>query len=181
MTDNLELATFGGGCFWCTEAIFKEVNGVTDVTSGYAGGDVEDPTYEQVSSSRSGHAEVIQITFDPKVISYEDIFDIFFTTHDPTTLNKQGNDEGPQYRSIIFYHNEEQKKIAEKVMKKFSDEKIYSDAIITQVEPYSKFYPAEDYHQDYFEKNPNQPYCNFVINPKLDKFRKKFKEKLKKQ
>lgn len=176
--NNLQFATFGGGCFWCTEAIYLAINGVESVESGYAGGQTENPTYGQVSSGRTGHAEVIQITFNPQTISYEELLEIFFATHDPTTLNRQGADVGTQYRSIILYHSEEQKETAFKTIKKLQGE--YKDPIVTQVVPYKKFYKAEDYHQNYYENNRFQPYCRMVIDPKMQKFVEKYRDKLKK-
>ncbi len=176
-----QLATLGGGCFWCTEAIYKELQGVEKVVSGYAGGSIKDPNYYEVTEGTTGHAESIQITFDPKVISYETILEVFFATHNPTTPNQQGNDVGTQYRSAIFYHDENQKKMAEKVKKQIDDEKIYDAPAITEIQPFTTFYPAENYHQNYLERNPDQPYCQFVINPKLAKFRQKFTKLLKKQ
>lgn len=177
---KLDTATFGSGCFWCTEAIFERVNGVVSVVSGYSGGTVANPTYEQVCTGKTGHAECTQITFDPKVVSYDELLEIFWKTHDPTTLNRQGNDVGTQYRSVIFYHNEEQKEKAEYYKKKLTDEKIWDKPIVTEITKFEKFYPAEDYHQEYYDKNPNQGYCAFVITPKLEKFEKIFKDKLKK-
>lgn len=178
MSNQLEKATLGGGCFWCTEAIFREVEGVEEVYSGYSGGDVPgQPTYREVCSGRTGHAEVIQLSFDPTRISYKEILEIFMTTHDPTTLNRQGADVGTQYRSVIFYHNEEQKDTAEKALA--SLQAYYEDPIVTEISPLEKFYMAEDYHQDYYKNNPNQGYCNFVISPKLTKFRKKYAARLK--
>jgi len=180
MGQKLETATLGGGCFWCTEAVYKELKGVVDVKPGYSGGDVKNPSYREVCNGNTGHAEVVQITFNPSVVSFSDILEVFFKTHDPTTLNRQGNDVGTQYRSVIFYHNEKQKETAEKVIQLFEKEKIYDNPIVTQVEPFKVFYEAEDYHHDYYERNKNQPYCQFVITPKLDKFEKIFKDKLKK-
>jgi len=180
MGQKLETAILGGGCFWCTEAVYKELKGVVDVKPGYSGGHVKNPSYREVCTGNTGHAEVVQITFDPSVVSFSDILEVFFKTHDPTTLNRQGNDVGTQYRSVIFYHNEKQKEIAEKVIQLFEKEKIYDKPIVTQVEPFKAFYEAEDYHHDYYERNKNQPYCQFVITPKLDKFEKIFKDKLKK-
>jgi peptide-methionine (S)-S-oxide reductase len=177
---GLELATFGSGCFWCTEAIFLNVNGVEKVESGYAGGKVKNPTYKEVCSGLTGHAEVIQLTYDPKVISYEELLEIFWKTHDPTTLNRQGADEGTQYRSVIFYHNDNQKRLAELYKKKLDDAKAFSDPIVTEISPYPEFYKAEDYHQNYYNLNGSAPYCSFVIQPKLEKFKKVFKEKLRK-
>lgn len=169
---KVETATFAGGCFWCTEAIFKRLKGVESVISGYSGGKVENPTYEEVCSGTTGHAEAIQIEFDSKTISYEKLLEVFFKLHDPTTLNKQGNDVGSQYRSAIFYHNEEQRKLAEKIKSKM--QKIYEDKIVTEIVPFSDFYKAEGYHQNYFESNKNAPYCQVVIDPKIQKLYKEF-------
>lgn len=174
-----ELATLAGGCFWCTDAIFRELKGVDSVVSGYAGGSVPNPSYEQVSTGRTGHAEAIQIVFDPKVISLHDLLIIFFTTHDPTTLNRQGADTGTQYRSAIFTHSEEQKKVANQVIKEIEAQKLYRDKIVTEVTPFTNFYAAEKYHQDYYANNPNQGYCRIVIEPKVVKFRQHYREKLK--
>lgn len=179
MNKNLEVATFGSGCFWCTEAIFERVKGVQSVISGYSGGTTDNPTYEEVCSGITGHAECTQIYFDPSVITYDELLEIFWKTHDPTTLNRQGNDIGTQYRSVIFYHNEEQKQKAEFYKKKLEEEKIWEKPIVTEIVEFKKFYPAEDYHQNYYERNPNQGYCAFVITPKIEKFEKIFKEKLK--
>ncbi|MEZ5105705.1 MAG: peptide-methionine (S)-S-oxide reductase MsrA [Draconibacterium sp.] len=179
MAQNLETATLGGGCFWCTEAVYKELKGVVDVKPGYSGGTIKNPSYKEVCTGRTGHAEVVQITFDPSVVSFSDILEVFFMTHDPTTLNRQGNDVGTQYRSVIFYHSEKQKETAEKVIRLFKEEKVYDKPIVTEVSEFSVFYPAEDYHFDYFENNPNQPYCQYVIVPKIEKFRKIFKDQLK--
>lgn len=178
-TPLLETATFGGGCFWCTEAIFQEVNGVFSVVSGYSGGNVRNPSYREVTSGSTGHAEVIQIKFDPEVVSYLQLLEIFFKTHDPTTLNRQGADVGTQYRSVIFYHNSQQKEMAGKVKEALDKEKIWKDPIVTEISEFSAFYKAEDYHQNYFENNPNQAYCQFVIVPKLEKLEKLFKDQLK--
>ena len=167
-----EKATIGGGCFWCTEAIYKLVNGVSAVTSGYAGGKTKNPTYKQVCGGYTGHAEVVQVEFDPEVITYQEILEIFFSTHDPTTLNRQGADVGTQYRSIILTENEEQEKIARNLIKRLSGD--YAKPIVTQVEPLEIFYSAEDYHQDYFEKNPYQGYCRMVVAPKVNKFLKTY-------
>ncbi|OGK21361.1 peptide-methionine (S)-S-oxide reductase [Candidatus Roizmanbacteria bacterium RIFCSPHIGHO2_02_FULL_37_15] len=175
----LQKATFGGGCFWCTETIFKQLKGVENVVSGYSGGKVKHPNYSEVSEGNSGHAESIQITFDPKIISYEKLLEVFFLTHNPTTPDRQGNDIGSQYRSVIFYHNEEQKKLAEEVKLRVEAEKIYTAPIVTEITTYTAFYPAESYHQNYYEKNPDQPYCQLVISPKLVKFREKFSKLLK--
>lgn len=175
----VELATLGGGCFWCTEAVFSQIKGVMKVISGYSGGASENPTYQQVSTGRSGHVEVIQISFDPKIISYREILDIFFSTHDPTTLNRQGNDVGTQYRSVIFYHSKHQKDTAERMIMELDKSGEFSAPIVTAVEPFTSFYPAEEYHKDYFVRNPNQGYSRFIIAPKLVKLRKNFLEKLK--
>ena len=179
MKDKFEIATFGGGCFWCTEAIFERVKGVQEVESGYAGGHVSNPDYKMVTSGTTGHAEVIQITFDPEVVTYLELLEIFFKTHDPTTLNRQGADVGTQYRSIVLYHNEQQNKLAREVLDELDSEGIWSDHIVTQIQAFEEFYSAEAYHQEYFENNPNQGYCRLVITPKLEKFEKVFKEKLK--
>ena len=176
---SLETATIGGGCFWCTEAVFDAVIGVEEVVSGYAGGHKENPTYEEVCSETTGHAEVIQIKFDPETISFREILMIFFATHDPTTLNRQGNDIGSSYRSAIFFHSEEQETTAKEVISEIDSEKIFDDPIVTEVTAYSNFYSAEDYHQNYFENNPNQPYCAAVVGPKVSKFRKQFADRLK--
>lgn len=175
-----EVATFGGGCFWCTEAIFLELDGVVKVESGYSGGHVVDPSYKEVCTGTTGHAEVIQITFDPAKVSFEEVLLVHFTTHDPTTLNRQGNDAGTQYRSVIFYHNEAQKLAAEKAKAEVAPSIWGDKPITTVIEPFDKFYKAEDYHQNYLADNPNQPYCIYVVNPKVEKFRKVFKDKLKK-
>ena len=172
-------ATLGGGCFWCLEAVFEQLRGVEHVVSGYAGGRVANPTYQQVCGGGTGHAEVVQITFDSAVISYQEILDVFFATHDPTTLNRQGADVGTQYRSVIFYHSPEQKEIAERRIAELNAEGIWSRPIVTQVVPFEAFYPAEEYHQEYYRSNPNQGYCMAVISPKVAKFRKQFTAKLK--
>lgn len=177
--NNMEIATLGGGCFWCTEAVFKELKGVSFVTSGYSGGDIINPSYREVTTGRTGHAEVIEIEFDPDVISFQDILEVFWSTHDPTTLNRQGADVGSQYRSVIFYHSEAQKQIAETIKQKLNKENVFGKPVVTEISPWKNFFRAEDYHQDYYENNPNQGYCQFVIVPKLDKFRKIFKNKLK--
>jgi peptide-methionine (S)-S-oxide reductase len=179
MKNKFEIATFGGGCFWCVEAIFERVQGVHEVVSGYSGGTVGNPDYKMVTSGTTGHAEVVQITFNPEVVSYLELLEIFFLTHDPTTLNRQGADVGTQYRSIVLYHNEQQNKLARKVIQELESEAIWSDPIVTAVEAFEQFYSAEAYHQEYFENNPNQGYCRLVITPKLEKFEKVFKEKLK--
>lgn len=177
---RLEKATFGSGCFWCTEAIFERLNGVVRVESGYSGGNVKNPTYEEVCTGTTGHAEVTQITYDSSIISFDELLEVFWKTHDPTTLNRQGNDMGTQYRSVIFYHNEEQKKLAEKYKAELDKSGAWDNPIVTEILPFAKFYPAENYHQDYYNNNPNQGYCAFVIAPKLEKFEKVFKDKLKK-
>lgn len=174
-----EKTTLGGGCFWCTEAVFLEMKGVEKVVPGYSGGTVKNPSYREVTTGRTGHAEVVQITFNPEITNFSEILEVFFMTHDPTTLNRQGNDIGTQYRSAIFYHNDEQKRIAEKVISLFKQEKVYDDPIVTEVTPFEAFYLAEDYHHNYFARNKNQPYCQFVVAPKVKKFKKIFKEKLK--
>ena len=180
MEDNkLEKATFGSGCFWCTEAVFERLKGVTNVESGYSGGSVKDPSYQQVCTGNTGHAEVVQITYDPSVISFKELLEVFWKTHDPTTLNRQGNDVGTQYRSVIFYHNEKQKELAETYKEKLDAAGVFDDPIVTQIVKFKDFYPAEKYHQDYFENNPDQAYCSFVIAPKIKKMEKVFSEKLK--
>jgi peptide-methionine (S)-S-oxide reductase len=180
--DNLktDTATFGTGCFWCTEAIFQQLEGVIKVTSGYSGGKVDNPTYKQVCSGTTGHAECLNIIYDPSKISFDDLLEVFWQTHDPTTLNRQGNDIGTQYRSVIFYHNQEQKDKAEKYKAALDKSGAWDNPIVTSLEPMSKFYPAEDYHQNYYNDNTGQGYCQFVIRPKLEKFQKVFKSKLKK-
>ena len=174
-----ETITLGGGCFWCTEAVFEQLKGVEKVESGYSGGTVPNPTYQQVCSGDTGHAEVSQITFDPKVISLKEILEVFFTVHDPTTLNQQGNDVGTQYRSAIFYRNAEQKTVARQVIKEIEAAKIWNRRIVTELEPFKEFYKAEDYHQEYFRLHGQQPYCRVVIAPKVAKFREHFRDKLK--
>ena len=176
---ELDTATFGSGCFWCADAIFKEVKGVEKVESGCSGGDIKNPSYREVCTGRTGHAEVVQVYYDPKVISYEELLEIFWKTHDPTTLNRQGNDVGTQYRSVIFYHNEKQKELAETYKKKLDEAGIWKNPIVTEITPFKAFYKAEDYHQDYYGQNATQPYCRLVITPKLEKFEKIFKDKLK--
>ncbi|HJT75327.1 MAG TPA: peptide-methionine (S)-S-oxide reductase MsrA [Chitinophaga sp.] len=175
-----EKATFGGGCFWCTEAQFQYLDGVLKVESGYAGGTVPNPTYEQVCTGTTGHAEVIQVTYDPAKITYEELLQAFWQSHDPTQLNRQGNDVGTQYRSVIFYHNEEQHKLAEFYKDKLQHSGAYDEPVVTEISPIDKFYKAENYHQNYYNQNGSQPYCHFVIAPKLEKFKKVFKDKLKK-
>ena len=176
---KVETATLGGGCFWCVEAVFEEVKGVLAVESGYTGGKTENPTYKDICTGTTGHAEVCQIKFDPSVITFKDILEVFFKTHDPTTLNRQGNDKGTQYRSVIYHHSKEQKELAEKIKKELNEAGAFKDPIVTEISPLGKYYKAEDYHQDYFKNNPGQGYCAFVIAPKMDKFRKVFKDKLK--
>ena len=172
-------ATFGGGCFWCVEAAFKEIEGVESVTSGYAGGDTEDPTYREVCSGTTGHAEVVQLEYDPSAVSYEELLEVFFTVHDPTQLNRQGPDVGSQYRSIILPHDEEQRETAESYVAALDEEGGYDDDVVTEVEPLDTFYPAEEYHQDYFEKNPDDAYCSMHARPKITKVRRKFREMVK--
>jgi peptide-methionine (S)-S-oxide reductase len=177
---HTETITLGSGCFWCTEAIFQRLQGVVKVTSGYSGGFVDNPTYEQVCDKNTGHAEVCQIVYDTTLIKLDDILAVFWKTHDPTTLNQQGNDVGPQYRSVVFYHNEHQKDLAQHYIKELNDSKAWSNPVVTTVEPFQKFYAAENYHQNYYNDNKNQGYCRYVIGPKLEKFEKVFKDKLKK-
>ena len=179
--DGTEQATLGGGCFWCLEAVFLELRGVTRVVSGYAGGNVVRPTYEQVCGGRTGHAEVVQVTFDPVELGYADLLRVFFTIHDPTTPDRQGNDVGPQYRSIILTHSDEQRRIAEAVTKEIADAGIWDGPIVTEIEPLEVFYPAEDYHQNYFASNPSTGYCRVVVAPKVAKFRKSFADRLRRQ
>ena len=173
-----ELATLGGGCFWCLEAVYKELRGVERVVSGYAGGHVENPTYGQVCEGTTGHAEVVQLTFDPAAVSYRELLEVFFTIHDPTTLNRQGGDVGTQYRSAVFYHTPEQKDEAERVITEMSVNGVWPSPIVTEVAPLEKFYPAEDYHQHYYARNPGQGYCRVVIAPKVSKFRQKYLSRL---
>lgn len=177
---KVDTATFAAGCFWCTEAQFSQLKGVKEVISGFTGGHVKNPTYEEVCTGTTGHAEADNIIYDPSVISYDELLEAFFTAHDPTQLNRQGNDVGTQYRSAIFYHNAAQERKAEYYIKKLNDVKAYKNKIVTQVEPYTVFYKAEKYHQSFYENNPEQPYCKFVIQPEVEKFRKVFKDKLKK-
>ncbi len=174
-----EVATLAGGCFWCIEAVFAELKGVERVVSGYSGGTVPNPTYRQVCTGSTGHAEAIQITFDPKVVSFREILDVFFTVHDPTTLNRQGPDEGPQYRSAIFYHSDAQKAAAEQVIRELAAARVWRDPIVTEVTPSQAFYQAEDYHQEYFKLHGEQPYCRAIISPKIAKFRARYRGKLK--
>jgi peptide-methionine (S)-S-oxide reductase len=179
MAEQNEVATLAGGCFWCIEAVFDDLRGVTDVVSGYTGGHVPNPTYEEVCGKRTGHAEALRIAFDPAQVSYREILEVFFTVHDPTTKDRQGNDVGPQYRSAIFYHTPEQKRVAEEVIAEMDARKIWDAPIVTELAPAGEFYEAEAYHQDYFARNPYQPYCAFVVAPKVAKFRKKYVERLK--
>lgn len=179
LNDEKSIATFGGGCFWCVEAVFQELDGVSEVTSGYMGGRVKNPTYAQVSRGTTGHAEVCQITYDPQKVSFQKLLEVFFATHDPTTLNRQGNDFGTQYRSVIFFHDEEQQQVAETIKEKLDESGAYKKPIVTEVTAASEYYLAEDYHQDYFSLNPRQQYCRSVIVPKMRKFRKVFEEDLK--
>lgn len=176
--DYFELATFGGGCFWCTEALFQSLRGVLKVEPGYCGGRTNNPTYQQVCTGETGHAEVIQVTFNPSEISYSDLLEVFFNTHDPTTLNRQGADVGTQYRSVVFFHNEQQRKKAETIKQEIHESGRWDDPLVTEICPYSTFYKAEGYHKNYFNENPSQPYCTFVIAPKLESFRKKYSQLL---
>jgi peptide-methionine (S)-S-oxide reductase len=180
MAAKNEVATLAGGCFWCLEAVYDQLRGVEDVVSGYAGGRVAAPSYEDVCTGRTGHAEAVQITFDPEAVSYRDLLNVFFTIHDPTTLNRQGADVGTRYRSAIFYHTPEQKQIAEQTIAELTAEKVWTNRIVTEVTPFTEFYPAEDYHQEYYVHNPYQGYCQIVIAPKVAKFRKHFMEQLRK-
>jgi len=177
--EGKEIATFGAGCFWCVEAIFQSLKGVENVVSGYSGGTVKNPSYKEVCTGRTAHAEVVQITFDPAVISFAELLEVLFETHDPTTLNRQGADEGTQYRSAVFYHSDEQRRLAELAKKAGDESGNWSDPIVTEITAFTNFYSAEDYHQDYFAMNGEQPYCKMVVRPKVDKFKKKFQEKLK--
>ncbi len=177
--NNMETATFGSGCFWCGDAIFDQLKGVENVMPGYSGGTIENPTYSMVSSGNTNYAEVIQVKFNPNIISYDELLEVFWNTHNPTTLNRQGADVGPQYRSVIFYHSDFQKERAEYFKQKLNDSNIWKDPIVTEITEYTNFYPAEEYHDDYYKNNPNAGYCNFVITPKLEKFKKIFSDKLK--
>ena len=177
---RMEVATFGSGCFWCSEAVFSELRGVAKVEPGYSGGKVVNPTYEQVCTDTTGHAEVARVTFDPDSVSYRELLEVFFSTHDPTTPNRQGGDEGSQYRSVIFYHDDGQRRAAQEIIAELTREKAFRNQIVTEVAPFRAFYPAEDYHRDYYRRNPRQPYCQAVISPKLAKFRAHFQSKLKK-
>jgi peptide-methionine (S)-S-oxide reductase len=174
-----EIATFGSGCFWCSEAVFSELEGVVKVEPGYSGGSVANPSYEDVCTDTTGHAEVAQVTFDPAIISYRELLEVLFSIHDPTTLNRQGADDGTQYRSVVFYQNEQQKKEALGMIKELTDDRVFRDPIVTEVVPLKAFYPAEEYHRDYYKRNSSQPYCRAVIAPKLSKFRSHWKSKLK--
>ncbi len=174
-----DTATFGGGCFWCVEAIYQDLNGVVSVTSGYSGGTKVDPSYEQICNGNTGHAEVVQIIYDPKIITFDELLEVFWTVHDPTTLDRQGADVGTQYRSVIFYHNVTQKETAEKYKQKLNDEKTFDSPVVTEISPFEIFYAAEKYHQNYYKDNENQPYCSLVIRPKIEKFQKVFKNKMK--
>jgi peptide-methionine (S)-S-oxide reductase len=176
---NIDTATFGAGCFWCVEAVFQRLNGVISVKSGYSGGSVKNPSYKEVCAGTTGHAEVAQITYDKTVVSFDELLEVFWKTHDPTTLNRQGNDFGTQYRSAVFYHNEEQKKLAEKYKEEINKSGAYPNPVITEISPLINFYPAEDYHQNYFNQNGSEGYCRYVIQPKVEKFEKIFKNKLK--
>lgn len=176
---KIDTATFGAGCFWCVEAIFQQVRGVINAESGYSGGSVENPTYSEVCTGTTGHAEVCRVTYDPSVVTYRELLEVFWQTHDPTTLNRQGADVGSQYRSVIFYHNDEQLKQAEETKAKLTAEHIWENPVVTEIVPFRTFYKAEDYHQEYYDQNASQPYCSIVITPKIDKFRKVFKDKLK--
>lgn len=176
----MDTITFGAGCFWCVEAVYSDLIGVESVVSGYAGGTIKNPSYKEVCTGKTGHAEVCQITYNPSVISYKELLEVFWQVHDPTTLNRQGGDVGTQYRSAIFYHTDEQKQVAEEFLKTLNEEKVFPDPIVTEITAINNFYPAEDYHQDYFELNGDNPYCQAVVRPKLEKFRKVFKDKLKK-
>lgn len=178
-SNKTDTATFGAGCFWCVEAVFQQLKGVISVSSGYAGGKIKNPTYREVCSGLTGHAEVCRIVYDPTIISYEELLEAFWSSHDPTTLNRQGADRGTQYRSVIFYHNENQKILAESYKLELNQEKAFNNPVVTEISPAVDFYPAEDYHQDYYNNNADAPYCTMVIEPKLEKFKKVFKEKLK--
>jgi len=178
-SSNMEIADLGGGCFWCLEAVYDELEGVQQVVSGYEGGQLDNPTYKQICTGNTGHAEIVRVTFDPTVVSFDEILRVFFTIHDPTTLNRQGADRGTQYRSVIFYHDQAQKETAEKMIAELNAAAIWSNPIVTEVTPAQAFYPAEDYHQDYYVNNSYQPYCQVVINPKLAKFRQKYATRLK--
>ena len=177
---NMDTATFGGGCFWCTEAVFQQVNGVLSVTSGYSGGSIKNPSYREVCSGRTGHAEVIRIVYNPDQVSFKELLDVFFKTHDPTTPDRQGNDVGSQYRSVVFYHNEQQRETALQYISELNLKGVFIQPLVTEISPIRNFYPAGEYHQDYYERNKSQPYCVYVINPKLKKFQDEFSDKFKK-
>ncbi|MGE5193724.1 MAG: peptide-methionine (S)-S-oxide reductase MsrA [Deltaproteobacteria bacterium] len=177
--DGMQTATFGSGCFWCTEAVFQRLKGVESVVPGYSGGDVKNPTYREVCEGTTGHAEVIQVTYDPQVVSYADLLEVFWKLHDPTTLNRQGNDVGTQYRSVIFCHTDEQKELAEHYRRKLDESGIFPRPIVTEITRFSEFYPAEDYHQNYFREHGSAPYCRFVIGPKMEKLKEVFRDRLK--
>ena len=181
LAQDKEVVTLGGGCIWCIEAFFDELEGVEDAESGYSGGRVENPTYQQVCTGTTGHAEVVQITFDPKIVSLREILEVFFAMHDPTTLNRQGADIGTQYRSVIFYRNQEQKAVAEQVVREIHDAHLWEAPIVTEIAPFTAFYKAEDYHQEYYKLNPGQGYCRVVIAPKIEKFREHFRKKLRRK
>ncbi len=174
-----ETVTLAGGCFWCLEAVYEQMEGVTRVQSGYMGGSVPNPTYREVCGGKTGHAEVVQVEFDPQATSLRDILEVFFAIHDPTTRDRQGNDVGPQYRSAIFYHSDEQRRVAEDLLKEIARDRVFPDPVVTELQPASEFWPAEDYHNEYFRRNPDQPYCAYVVAPKVAKFRRKFQSKMK--
>lgn len=174
----MEKATLGSGCFWCTEAVFQDLEGVSSVVSGYSGGHIKNPAYREVCEGRTGHAEVVQITYDPEVVSFDTLLEIFWKTHDPTTLNRQGNDVGTQYRSVVFYHNEEQRQLAEKYKQELNASGAFDNPVVTEISPLDTFYPAEEYHQNYYKNNPEQGYCSFVVRPKVEKFKKVFGDRL---
>ncbi|MCA9161909.1 MAG: peptide-methionine (S)-S-oxide reductase MsrA [Planctomycetales bacterium] len=173
------VATFGSGCFWCTEGVFQQLRGVHSAVSGYSGGQVENPTYQQVCTGTTGHAEVVQVTYDPNLVSFAELLEVFWKTHDPTTLNRQGNDVGTQYRSVVFYHDEVQRDEAERYKQQLDDSRVFGSPIVTQIVPFERFFRAEEYHQNYYEQNPQQPYCQAVVGPKIDKFKKSFSDRLK--
>ena len=179
-SESFQSATFGSGCFWCTEAVFQRLKGVVKVESGYSGGKVKNPTYKEICSGLTGHAEVIQVTYNPEIVTYEQLLEVFWKTHDPTTLNRQGNDQGTHYRSVIFFHNNMQKQLAEEYKKRLFESNVFDQPIVTEISPISIFYKGEDYHQNYFNANGNAPYCQIIILPKLEKFKKVFSDKLKK-
>lgn len=181
MSNNLEKATFGAGCFWCVEAVFQRLKGVEKVESGYAGGHVKNPSYKEICNGNTGHAEVCQITYNPREISFKELLEVFWKTHDPTTLNRQGNDVGTQYRSVVFYHNDEQKQLAEQYKKQLDESGAFNDPVVTEISPFTNFYVAEDYHQNYYNEHGGQPYCTIVITPKLEKFKSAFADKVKEE